>query len=166
MLLILVRHAEAEEAGVSGSDFTRKLTPHGHASALAVAHGLRQMLSGSITLWSSPLLRTQETAHYLAQALEVEVARYHEAIPAGDLGALQRDWQALPVRPDTLIVVGHQPHLGIWATRLTGVSLPVKKASVLGMHLSHPERLEGELHCYALPEMLAQMRSNARSFGV
>ncbi|MBN2680599.1 histidine phosphatase family protein [Acidithiobacillus montserratensis] len=157
MNLILVRHAEAEDAAVSGSDFTRKLTAHGQQSATDVARALRHCLSGSVLVWSSPLLRTRETAEYIARALATPVSQYHEAIPAGDLNALSHDWQALPELPDTLIVVGHQPHLGIWTTRITHISVPIKKASVTGIHLPNANRLEGELQWYALPEMLSKM---------
>ncbi len=154
MNLLLVRHAEAEDETVSGSDFARQLTRHGHETAAAVARGLRHCIHGSVLLWSSPLLRTRETAAYIAQAFGIEVESYHEAIPAGDLNTLSRDWQNLSKQPETLIVVGHQPHLGIWTTRLTRVSVPVKKASVIGIHLKAVDQLEGELQWYAQPEML------------
>jgi len=152
--LLLVRHAEAEDEAVSGSDFERKLTRYGHETAAAVAQGLRHCIQGSVLLWSSPLLRTRETAAYISQAFDVEVDRYHESIPAGDLNTLSRDWQSLSKQPETLIVVGHQPHLGIWIARLTRVSVPVKKASVIGIHLKAVDQLEGELQWYARPEML------------
>lgn len=157
MNLLLVRHAEAEDAAVSGADFTRKLTAHGQQSASDVARALRHCLSGSVLIWSSPLLRTHETAEYVAQALATPVSQYHDAIPAEDLNVLSQDWQALPELPDTLIVVGHQPHLGIWTTRITHISVPVKKASVTGIFLPKADRLEGELQWYALPEMLSRM---------
>jgi len=152
--LLLVRHAEAEDETVSGSDFARQLTRHGQETAAAVARGLRHCIRGSVLLWSSPLLRTRETAAYIAQAFGIEVESYNEAIPAGDLNTLSRDWQSLSKQPETLIVVGHQPHLGIWTTRLTRVSVPVKKASVIGIHLKAVDQLEGELQWYAQPEML------------
>ncbi|WP_414039252.1 SixA phosphatase family protein [Acidithiobacillus sp. M4-SHS-6] len=163
MNLLLVRHAEAEDAAVSGSDFARKLTPHGRQTAADVARALRHCLSGSVLLWSSPLLRTRETADYIAQAFKTPVDRYHDAIPAGDLNALSRDWQALAEPPETLIVVGHQPHLGIWTTRITRISLPMKKASVTGIYLPKADHLKGELQWYALPKMMSRMVSAPRT---
>ncbi|MBU2737924.1 SixA phosphatase family protein [Acidithiobacillus concretivorus] len=162
MNLLLVRHAEAEDETVSGSDFERQLTRYGHETAAAVARGLRHCIQGSVLVWSSPLLRTRETAAYISQAFDVEVERYHESIPAGDLNTLSRDWQSLTSQPETLIVVGHQPHLGIWTTRLTRVSVPVKKASVMGIRLKAVDELEGELQWYALPEMMRAVAADPK----
>jgi len=156
--LLLVRHAEAEDATVSGSDYTRKLTAHGHASAAGVAQGLQQCIKGSVLLWSSPLLRTRETAAYIADALSCPVDRYHEGIPAGDLDTLRQDWQVLAKAPDTLILVGHQPYLGHWCAALTGVVLPVKKAAAIAIALAENDALPGQLLWYALPEVLGGMR--------
>lgn len=161
MNLLLVRHAEAEDATVSGADYTRKLTAHGHASAAGVAQGLQQCINGSVLLWSSPLLRTRETAAYIADAFSCPVDRYHEGIPAGDLDTLRQDWQALAKAPDTLILVGHQPHLGHWCAALTGVDLPVKKAACIAIELAAKDTPQGQLLWYALPEVLGAMRHAA-----
>ena len=164
MDLLLVRHAEAEDAEAGGSDYARPLTVRGHASAIAMAAGLALCVRGSVTLWSSPLLRTRETAAHLSAALHVEVTRYHDAIPAGDLHRLRHDWQALSAQTDTLIVVGHQPHLGVWGALLMGVSLPVKKASAMAIALDR-SGIGGRLLGYALPETLARLgeRASARA---
>lgn len=156
MDLLLVRHAEAEDAGNGGSDFERRLTAHGHASAAEMADGLALCVRNQVALWSSPLVRTRETAAYLATALGVEVSSYHDAIPAGDLGQLRHDWQNLSPQTGTLIVVGHQPHLGIWAAQLMGISLPVKKASVIAIALDR-SGTGGQLLWYAQPVALARL---------
>ncbi|MHB8237804.1 MAG: SixA phosphatase family protein [Acidithiobacillus ferrivorans] len=156
MDLLLVRHAEAEDAGDSGSDFDRRLTAHGHASAAEMAAGLALCVRNQVALWSSPLLRARETAAHLAQALGVAVSRYPDAIPAGDLGQLRHDWQSLSPQINTLIVVGHQPHLGVWGAQLMGISLPVKKASVIAIALDSAGT-GGQLLWYAQPEALARL---------
>ena len=156
MDLLLVRHAEAEDAGDSGSDFERQLTAHGHASAAEMAEGLALCVHKPAVLWSSPLLRTRETAAYIGKALGVTVSNYPDAIPAGDLGQLRHDWQSLSPQSNTLIVVGHQPHLGVWGAQLMGISLPVKKASVIAIALDSAGT-GGQLLWYAQPAALARL---------
>ena len=156
MDLLLVRHAEAEDADNGRSDFERQLTAHGRATAEEMADGLALCIRDQIALWSSPLVRTRETAAYLAAALGVQVSSYHNAMPTGDLGQLRHDWQNLLPQTGTLIVVGHQPHLGIWGAQLTGISLPVKKASVMAIALDRTGT-GGQLLWYAQSTALARL---------
>lgn len=157
MDLILVRHAEAEDAPTGGGDDERQLTGHGRKVAAAMAQGLALCVEGRTLLWTSPLPRARQTAERVAHALEMDIDREHDAIAVGDLDALHADWRSLARRPDTLILVGHQPHLGLWAERLTGVVLPIKKASAVAMHLGAEGNLAAKLLWYAHPDALANL---------
>ena len=157
MDLILVRHAEADDAPTGGADDERQLTGHGRKVAAAMAQGLARCVEGRTLLWTSPLPRARQTAEGVAHALEMDIDREHDAIAVGDLDALHADWRSLARRPDTLILVGHQPHLGLWAERLTGVVLPIKKASVVAMHLGAEGNLAAKLLWYAHPDALANL---------
>ena len=157
MDLILVRHAEAEDAPPGGADQDRELTAHGRKVAAAMAQGLARCVEGRTLLWTSPLPRARQTAERVAHVLEMVIDREHDAIPAGELDVLHADWRSLARRPDTLILVGHQPHLGLWAERLTGVALPIKKASVVAMRLGAEDDLAAKLLWYAHPDALANL---------
>jgi len=73
--VILVRHAQSEHhvRGLSGGWTDTPLTELGHRQAHAVAQRLKAELSGlPVRLFTSDLLRTQDTARHIAEALNLE----------------------------------------------------------------------------------------------
>ncbi len=73
--VILIRHAQSEHhvLGLSGGWTDTPLTNLGHSQAQAVANRLRAELKGiPIRLFSSDLLRTQDTAGHISAAFGVE----------------------------------------------------------------------------------------------
>lgn len=73
--VILIRHAESEHhvKGLSGGWTDTPLTELGHRQAEAAAVRLRAELGGiPVRLFSSDLLRTQDTARHIADAFGVE----------------------------------------------------------------------------------------------
>ena len=156
MQLVLVRHGKAEDPAARPSDLERELTTTGRSMVKGMAKGLRLCVSGKAVIWTSPLPRARQTADILANAFKVKKIREHDAIAAGDLDALARDWQTLdPHQPKALILVGHQPHLGSWAERLTGAVLPIKTAAALAVDLDEDGALSGTLRWYAHAKALA-----------
>ncbi|MCL5980906.1 MAG: phosphohistidine phosphatase SixA [Gammaproteobacteria bacterium] len=155
MQLVLVRHGKAEDPAARPSDLERELTTTGRSSVKGMAKGLRLCVSGEALIWTSPLPRARQTADILANVLKVKKIREHDAIAAGDLDILARDWQNLDPQPNVLIVVGHQPHLGSWAERLTGAVLPIKTGAALAVDLDEDGALSGTLRWYAHPKALA-----------
>ena len=132
MDLILWRHAEAhplpEDAGDAALDLQRRLTPKGERQAARMAQWLNQRLAQSTRIYVSPAVRTEATAAALGRPYKV-----HPGLSPG--GSVEELLQIArwPDGSDPVLIVGHQPTLGLVAARLlTGQDLPwsIKKAAV------------------------------------
>lgn len=125
MNLILWRHAEAEDGM---PDSGRALTDKGRKQAKAVARWLKARLPAGCRILVSPATRARQTA----EALHLEF----ETVPQIDVGAPPGDvLQAAgwPKRGGAVLVVGHQPTLGLVAARMlagTAAEWSVKKGAV------------------------------------
>lgn len=132
MDLILWRHAEAED--YASSDLARRLTPRGERQAARMAQWIESQL-GNLALRSnqwrviaSPAVRAQQTAAALGIPVETIDAIAADASVNAILHAA--NW---PGNASNVIVVGHQPTLGMVAGRLlNGVEgyVSVKKGAV------------------------------------
>ena len=132
MDLILWRHAEAED--FASSDLARRLTPRGERQAARMAEWIESQLgnlaqrSNKWRVIVSPAVRAQQTA----AALDMPVETIDAIAPEASVNAILRaaDW---PGNPSNVIVVGHQPTLGMVAGRLlNGVEgyVSVRKGAV------------------------------------
>lgn len=128
MDLILWRHAEAAEAEDASEDLERPLTSRGERQAARVAHWLERELSAGTRVIVSPARRARQTA----AALD----RRSSTVEALAPGASAEDVLEAARWPDSrepVLVVGHQPSLGLVAAKLlTGTSQPLalKKGAV------------------------------------
>jgi phosphohistidine phosphatase len=111
MDLILWRHAEAED-GVP--DEKRMLTAKGRKQAARMARWLEQRLPAHYLVLASPALRTQQTAGALGKVVVREELGL-SATAQGILHAAQ--W---PRAEQPVVIVGHQPTLGMTAALLLG----------------------------------------------
>lgn len=138
MDLILWRHAQAQmllsEDGESllpfelERDLARTLTPKGQRQAERMAEWLNQRLPDTTRVLASPAVRTQQTATALGRKVRT-LDTLNPLASVEDLLAAAR-W---PVSRDPVLIVGHQPTLGLLAARLlTGQDLPwsVRKGAV------------------------------------
>jgi phosphohistidine phosphatase len=114
MDLILWRHAEAEDGR---PDLQRELTPKGRKQAARVAEWLQQRLPAGYALIASPAARAQQTAEALGVKFRTEPAIAPGASVAKLLQAAQ--W---PQHKGLVILVGHQPDLGLLAAHLVAGS--------------------------------------------
>lgn len=115
MDLILWRHADAAEAGPGEPDLGRPLTPKGERQAQRVAQWLNQRLPESTRILVSPALRTQQTAQALGRKFRTADAIAPDAPMQAVLDAAR--W---PTGRDPVLVVGHQPTLGLVLSHLLG----------------------------------------------
>jgi phosphohistidine phosphatase len=113
MDLILWRHADAEEAGPDQADGERRLTALGQTQAQRSAHWLARHLPESATILVSPAQRTLQTVEPLGRGFRVEQAIAPGCSPQALLKAA--GW---PVAKNPVLVVGHQPTLGLVASLL------------------------------------------------
>lgn len=133
MDLILWRHADAEDGY---PDEKRALTAKGHRQAERMARWLGQHLPAKYVVLASPALRTQQTAAALGTRIETRVEVGLAATPDSILHAAQ--W---PQARHAVVVVGHQPTLGMTAAHLLcGVDSEwsVRKGSI--WWFTHEER--------------------------
>ncbi len=133
MELILWRHADAVDGA---PDAARKLTAKGMKQAQDVARWLRPRLPKRTRILVSPAERTRQTAKALAEEFEIVDDLAPGASPAAVLAAA--GW---PEHEGAVLVVGHQPTLGLLASLLiAGEPMPwsIKKGGV--WWLSYRER--------------------------
>ena len=137
MDLILWRHAQAQMLLADDGtplpfeferDLERSLTPKGQRQAERMAEWLNLRLPESTRVLASPALRAQQTVAALGRKVRT-VDSLHPLASVDDLLAAAR-W---PASRDPVLIVGHQPTLGLLAARLlTGQDLPwaVRKGAV------------------------------------
>ena len=128
MDLILWRHAEALDAEDGIVDLERALTARGERQAARMAHWLNQHLPATTRVMVSPPRRAQQTASALERKFKTVAALAPGGTVPGLLAATR--W---PDGKEPVLVVGHQPTLGLVAAYLlAGVAQPwaVKKGAV------------------------------------
>ncbi len=125
MELILWRHADAEDGW---SDMDRALTAKGHKQAQQMAAWLKPRLPENTEILVSPAKRAQQTA----AALGVDFTTLAEIGP-GALPAAILQAAGWPHRSGNVLIVGHQPTLGMVAAETLAsqdASWSIKKAAV------------------------------------
>ncbi len=113
MDLILWRHAEAIEAIDPADDLDRALTPKGERQAQRVAAWLNRQLPSSAKVMVSPARRALQTAAALDRKQRTHPALAPDATVEALLQAVR--W---PEAKEPVLVVGHQPTLGLAAAYL------------------------------------------------
>ncbi|MER3416880.1 MAG: phosphohistidine phosphatase SixA [Gemmataceae bacterium] len=120
MLVYLIRHAEAVSAQeLPGDDAARSLTAEGKEQARRAGYWLRRLGIALDAVYTSPLLRAQQTAEVLYQALaasadRVPIVECPALAPGGKPKQVAKFLRKQPLTQVALI--GHEPDLG----RLTG----------------------------------------------
>ena len=140
MDLILWRHAEAVVESEGQNDLERALTAKGERQAQKMAEWLNRHLAHSTRVLVSPALRCQQTAQGLGRKFRTVASLAPGAGAAAVLAAAR--W---PDASEPVLVVGHQPTLGLVASlALTNAAQPwsVRKGAV--WWLRSRSREEGE----------------------
>jgi phosphohistidine phosphatase len=140
MDLILWRHAEAVLESEGQNDLERALTAKGERQAQKMAEWLNRHLAHSTRVLVSPALRCQQTAQTLGRKFRTVASLAPGASAAAVLAAAR--W---PDASEPVLVVGHQPTLGLVASlALTNAAQPwsVRKGAV--WWLRSRSREEGE----------------------
>ena len=110
MDLILWRHADAVDGN---ADMARELSAKGRKQAVAVGAWLDARLAKDTCILVSPAARAQQTAAGLGRRFETVAAIQPGADPVEVLHAA--GW---PDATGTVLVIGHQPTLGLVAAML------------------------------------------------
>ncbi len=114
MELILWRHAEAEPGE---PDLGRQLTAKGEKQARRVAEWLHKRLPQTAKVYASPARRAQQTAQALTEISHHKVRTLEELAPGATAAEIlaAADW---PNSKAAVVIVGHQPTLGLVASEL------------------------------------------------
>lgn len=153
MDLILWRHAEAGEPRDGLDDLARPLTGKGERQAARMADWLNRQLPATTRVLSSPAKRCQQTAAALDRKFKTVAA----LAPGETVDALLQAvrW---PEAREPVLVIGHQPTLGLTAAYLLGsqpMPWSVRKGSVWWLRVR--ERLGQQqvvLHAVVSPELV------------
>ena len=115
MDLILWRHADAGDAVDDDLivDLARELTPKGQKQARRMADWLNRFLPDSTRVLVSPALRCQQTAQALGRKYQTR-----EALGPGGTAGTLLTLARWPQRREPVLIVGHQPTLGLVAAML------------------------------------------------
>jgi len=143
MDLFLLRHGIAEEqAARGGPDRERRLTDKGIRRVQQIAQAMQEMELDFDLIVSSPLQRARETAEIVAHVLHFEDRLQfssHLAIPASSTKLIEQINRTQPL-PQSVLLVGHEPHLsGLASLLLAGtpsVELVLKKGGLGKLEVS------------------------------
>jgi phosphohistidine phosphatase len=137
MRLYLVRHAIAENIGMSGyeDDSLRPLTEKGRGKMRRIASALKGLGVEPDLIVSSPYVRASQTASVLAKQLDYreEIVYSDSLMPMGEpddmIGEINEKYSV-----DELMLVGHEPSLSTLAGVLLAgdpdISINLKKGGV------------------------------------
>jgi phosphohistidine phosphatase len=163
-LLLIMRHAIAEDQSATRNDEDRRLTGEGKRKLREVVAGMRALELPVEAVLSSPLRRAVETAAIVADGYGIPDAV--QLTPALAPGASpDRVLQALADigRPSAVVLVGHEPDLGaLTSTLLVGtpglLHVGFRKAGLAGVVVaSLPPRAAGTLEFFLTPAQLRRI---------
>jgi phosphohistidine phosphatase len=122
MHLYLLRHGIAVEAyDWNGPDATRPLTSEGKKRTKRVMEKLNGEGRFAVdAVWSSPLVRAQETAKIAAGVLNLEVKTVPALACGASLKSLRAAFKEYGDLPSNLMLVGHEPDCGLLIADLIG----------------------------------------------
>jgi len=138
----LARHAEAEP-GHSIPDSHRSLTGVGRRRARIVGQILLQRPEIIDTVWTSPLVRAVQTSEIFSGALGIDKVAAHQTIVAPpDLNHIIDLIVDSSAQIQGLMVVGHQPTLGLLISLLLQCEYPrpLSPGTVVALNVDRDRR--------------------------
>jgi phosphohistidine phosphatase len=168
MRVILFRHGPAARRDTERwpDDSARPLTSLGARLTRAAAEGLARIETDIEQIVSSPFARTRQTARVLADVLDTGEIEEMEALrpegPTADILQFLSAW----VSDRSLVLVGHEPSLGILAGVLlfgSPAGLPLKKAGACSIRFDGaPREGAGRLSWFLPPRLLRYSATRKR----
>jgi phosphohistidine phosphatase len=153
MDLILWRHAEAHELEGAEEDLARALTAKGERQAQRMAAWLNRQLPSTTRVLASPAKRCQQTVHALERKYKTITTLAPDAGAEALLHAVR--W---PDAREPVLVVGHQPTLGLVAAYLLAgqpQAWTVRKGALWWLRARERDgSLQVVLHAVVAPELV------------
>ena len=150
MKLYFVRHGIAED--FADSDFARELTPRGRRRVAQSAVVMRQLNLQPERIYSSPRLRSRQTAEIIAAELEIPVTLAEEVnfgFDLDDVSSLTRELDS----DGEVMFVGHNPDMSLLVHELTGVNVGMKKGGLARVDVYYGAAPPGELVWLIAPKV-------------
>lgn len=131
MYLCLMHHGKAEPYSMDKEDGLRHLTEKGRSDVMTMASLAAQWWPmGTLRLWTSPSVRTCETAEIMGHQLHPTTVQTWEAIEKGDFMPLHEEILS-DALAQSVLIVGHSPFLEDWTKKITGASFDYKTGALL-----------------------------------
>jgi phosphohistidine phosphatase len=133
MDIYILRHGEAEERETGQADRDRKLTPRGKHDLKAVLRMARKSEVAPDLILASPLRRAVETAAIAAEVLGCkQVVQTRNLLPGASPDLIWKEIGS-DYKVESILLAGHQPHLGSLVGLLLEAPLVVdlKKGSLV-----------------------------------
>jgi phosphohistidine phosphatase len=152
-----LRHGIAVDAQeFDGDDFDRPLTKEGKDRIAREAKALAKIELNVDAIVTSPLVRAKQTAHVVAEALDLEKhlfadRRVDPGFNAGRLSEILRD------REDAgaIMLVGHEPSMSSTIGEIVGrARIDLKKGGLACVELRDPASQTGTLQWLVPPNLL------------
>jgi phosphohistidine phosphatase len=164
MELFIVRHGIAEALGKGNqfSDEKRVLTNEGRNRMREIAKGFAKLAIEVDLILSSPLARAVETAEIVAAAVgqnKKDIKTTENLSPGASCDHLFAEIKSHP-GAETIVLVGHQPDLGILLTRVIqgaagGLAIQLKKGTICCINVTETvPTLRGDMMWLLTPRQL------------
>ena len=150
MRIYFVRHGIAED--LSSSDFARELTRRGRKRVAKAAKVIKRLGIRPTVIFTSPRLRSLQTAELIAKELEREVT-VSEAVSFGfDLSDVQHLTRGMHF-DDEVMFVGHNPDMSVLVNEMTGSDVAMKKGGLARVDVFDLDAGHGELIWLIAPKV-------------
>jgi len=162
MDLLILRHGEAGRSSLSPGDSKRSLTSEGRQEIVDLSSGLYSLKIKLDGVFTSPLLRSKQTAEIVAKSLKYkgEIKELDCLKPEGNrlefyiiLSKLKQD--------STILAVGHEPYLSEMiseAISQSGCRINLKKAGLAKIKVTSTlPKIKGELRWLLTPRHLKKL---------
>lgn len=149
--IIFIRHGDANINENKINDTYSGLTEKGNDQINKIAQKIKDNLNinRDLTIFSSPALRSIQTAQIIAERLGESEIKKREWILNGDIESLIDEIKNAGDE-FCIIIIGHEPYLNYWSRRMSGYSLPYDKGTVVCFEIISNEPMK------AVPVWFAQ----------
>ena len=148
--LWLARHGEAADPDTAHSDFARVLTAKGRQQLTGLTRWLLEREPAPELILHSPLIRTQQTAETIADAIgrnQVTVRQENGLAPGVDLDELLR--RVARTTAERVLCIGHQPDMShCLAGMIGGGHFDYFPGTIAGVEFSGPIVRHGGRLCW------------------
>lgn len=137
--VILLRHGLAEDAAAGTRDEDRSLSAEGHAEMKQIARGLARAMPRAEAIYSSPLVRAQQTALWVSKAYRsrVQINTVDALIPGASTDLFRTLVDS--IQEKRAVIVGHEPNLTRNLRALVGIDeterIELQKGGCYGIRL-------------------------------